>query len=135
MAASTLWHSDIHASNLFVSNGRITGLIDWQAAWAGPLIIQARLARLLDHRGEILSRLPDNFKELEADERNRLNEQVSASILLHIYETHTARQNPLLSRLYRLPHGKTWIQPILFAGDTWRDDILPLRESLIKVER
>ncbi len=135
MTASTLWHSDIHASNIFVSKGRITSLIDWQAAWMGPLFIQVRQPGLLDHRGEILLKLPENFKELEVDEQNRLNEQVSTSILLHVYETHTATQNPLLSRLYRLQHGKTRTQPILFAGDTWQDDILPLRESLIRVDR
>ena len=133
--ASRLWHSDIHASNIFVSKGRITSLIDWQAAWTGPLFIQARQPRLLGHRGEILLKLPENFKELEVDEQNCLNEQVSTSILLHVYETHTATQNPLLSRLYRLKHGKTRTQPILFAGNTWQEDILPLRESLIRVER
>ena len=135
MTASMLWHSDIHASNIFVSKGRITSLIDWQAAWAGPLFIQARQPRLLDHRGEVLLRLPENFKELEVDEQNRLREQVSVSILLHIYETHTATQNPLLSSWYRSRHGKTRTEPILFAGNTWQDDILPLRESLIRVER
>lgn len=80
-------------------------------------------------------KLPENFSELEADERDRLSEQVASSIVLYIYENRTARQNPVLSRLYRLKHGQTRIQPILFAGDTWTDDILPPRESLIKVER
>ena len=72
MTASTLWHSDIHASNIFTSEGRITSLIDWQAAWMGPLFLQARQPRLLDHKGEILLKLPENFKELEVDEQTRL---------------------------------------------------------------
>ena len=135
MIASTLWHNDIHASNIFVSKGRVTSLTDWQAAWMGPLFIQARQPRLLDRSGELLLKLPENFKELEVDEQNRLNEQVSTSILLHVYETHTAMQNPRLSRLYRFRHGNTLTQPILFAGNTWQDDILPLRESLIRVEK
>lgn len=135
LVASKLWHRDIHPGNLFVSEGRITSLIDWQATWAGPLIIQAQQPRLLNHKGEIMLRLPENFKELGADERRWMNERVASSILLYIYETRTARQNTLLSRIYRLDHGQTRIQPILFAGQTWTDDIVPLRESLIKVER
>lgn len=135
MIASTLWHSDIHASNIFVSKGRISSLIDWQAAWMGPFFLQARQPPLLEHKGEILLELPPNFKDLDIDERTRLNEQVSASILLHVYDTHTATQNPLLSKLYRLPYGATRTQPMIFAGNTWEDDILPLRESLIRLER
>ena len=135
MAASTLWHNDIHAGNLFINEGRITSLIDWQAAWMGPFILQARQPQLLDHEGEILLKLPENFKDLEIDEKSRLREQVSSSILLYIYETHTATHNPLLGRLYRLQHGPTRSDPILFAGNTWQGSILPLRESLIRVER
>ena len=135
LVASSLWHRDIHGGNIFVKDGRITSLIDWQATWAGPLCIQVRQPRLLDHKGEVLLRLPENFKKLDLDEQDRLNKQVSASILLHVYETRTAQRNPLLSSLYRLRHGQTRIQPILFAGDTWIDDILPFRESLIRVER
>lgn len=135
LAASTLWHSDIHPGNVFISEGVVTSLIDWQATWAGPLMIQAQPPRLLNHKGEIMLRLPENFKELGADERDQLNEQVASSILLYVYETRTAKQNHLLSRVYRLNHGRTRTQAILFAGDTWTDDILPLRESLIKIER
>lgn len=49
MALSTLWHSDIYATNLFVNESRITSLIVWQASWAGPLILQARHSRLPDN--------------------------------------------------------------------------------------
>lgn len=135
LAASTLWHRDIHAGNIFVNDGLITSLIDWQATWAGPLIIQARHPRLLNHKGEIMLRRPENFNQLDEEERDRLNEQVASSILLYVYETQTARQNPVISRVYRFNHGKTRMQPILFAGETWTDDIIPLRESLIKLER
>lgn len=76
-----LWHSDIHASNILVSKGRITSLIDWQAAWTGQLFIEVQQPRPLDHRGEILLKLPEKFKELEVDKQNHLNKQVLTSIL------------------------------------------------------
>lgn len=54
LAASTLWRRDIHPGNVFVNDGVITTLIDWQATWAGPLIIQARQPRLLNHKGQTI---------------------------------------------------------------------------------
>lgn len=115
---------------MFISESLITSLIDWQATWTGPLIIQAQQPRLLSHEVEVMFRLPENFNDLEADERDRLNEQVASSILLYVYETETIRQDPLLSRADRLNYEKIRIQPILFASDTWTDDILPFRDSL-----
>jgi aminoglycoside phosphotransferase (APT) family kinase protein len=42
LSRPTLWHWDIHASNIFVDNNRVTSLIDWQDTWIGPLFLQAR---------------------------------------------------------------------------------------------
>ena len=39
---ATLSHWDLRAPNLFVEDGRITSLIDWQDTWVGPLFMQER---------------------------------------------------------------------------------------------
>ncbi|OKP10478.1 Altered inheritance of mitochondria protein 9, mitochondrial [Penicillium subrubescens] len=46
----TLWHSDLHSSNLFVDDGRIASVIDWQGSWAGPLFLQAQPSPLVDYQ-------------------------------------------------------------------------------------
>lgn len=135
LVAPHIWHTDLHAGNLFVDKGRISCVIDWQGIWAAPLVLRARHPRLVDYNGDIILKHPDNFKELDAEEKEQVNEQVAKSIILYLYEKQTAREVPLLHRVLQLRYGKIRCDPIQFVGDTWDDDILPLRESLIRVER
>ncbi|EDN07706.1 predicted protein [Histoplasma mississippiense (nom. inval.)] len=46
-------HTDLHSGNLFVDNGHITSAIDWQGAWAGPLFLERRHPRPIDHHGDV----------------------------------------------------------------------------------
>lgn len=134
LVASTIWHTDLHAGNLFVDKGHITSVIDWQQAWAGPLVLQGRHSRLVNYDGDIILKPPPNFKELEPSEKARLKKQIASSRILHLYELQTAKRNTSLNKVFRLKLGQVRCQPISFVGDTWDDDILPLRESLINVE-
>ncbi|PGG97673.1 hypothetical protein AJ80_09656 [Polytolypa hystricis UAMH7299] len=59
---STIWHTDLHSGNLFVDKGCITNIIDWQGIWAGPLVLQARYPRLIDHHGDIILKPPSEFQ-------------------------------------------------------------------------
>ena len=135
LVASTLWHKDLHSGNIFTEQNRITSIIDWQGTWAGPLFLQARHPQLVDHHGEVVLKFPENFKDIEDDEKIKLRRQIASSIILYLYETNTAKENLRLNKVFRDEHGRTRAEPITFAGDTWDDDILPLRESLIRVER
>lgn len=135
MSASHIWHGDLHAGNIFVENGHISCLIDWQGIWAAPLILNARHPRLVDYDGDLILKAPNNIQELEPDERKKIKEQMSRSIILYLYEMQIAKELPLLDKMIRFPNCRTRCDPVLFAGDTWDDDILPLRESLIRVER
>ncbi|RFU35995.1 hypothetical protein B7463_g383, partial [Scytalidium lignicola] len=80
-------------------------------------------------------KFPENFKELKDDEKQRIRQQVASSIVLHLYEMNIAKENPRLNKVFHVEHGRTRGEPISFASDTWDDDILPFRESLIRVER
>jgi len=135
LIAGHLWHKDLHSGNIFVDQTQITSLIDWQSTWIGPLYLQARHAKLIDYNGEIMLRPPPNFKELDDKERARLRSQIAKSIVLHLYELHTAEENPILNKVFRHEHGPTRADPVGFAGSTWEDEILPFRESLIRIQK
>ncbi|KAH8591566.1 hypothetical protein B0O99DRAFT_654279 [Bisporella sp. PMI_857] len=111
MTRSTLWHWDMHAPNFF------------QSTWAGPLFLQYRYPKLVDHTGEVLLRLHPEYRDLEKSEKDRVTNQVKRSI------------NPLLVEVNDIPHGVTRRQTIEFAEDTWEGDILPFRQCLIRLER
>ena len=135
LVAPHIRHTDLHAGNIFVQDGKITSIIDWQEIWAMPLILRARHPQLVDYNGAIVLKHPANFKELDPAKKEEMRDQISRSIVLYLYEKQIAKEIPLLHKVLRYEYGRTRCEPILFAGDTWEDDILPLRESLIRLER
>ncbi|KAI1305469.1 kinase-like domain-containing protein [Xylaria venustula] len=136
LVKSTVWHWDTHASNLFVEGGKISSIIDWQDSWAGPLFLQARQPQLVDYDGEIVPRLPPHYDTLEdEDEKCRIRSQVEKSILLWSYERSTKKVNHLLHEVFHLPHGRTRRDAVDFSTNTWDTDIVPFRESLIRIQR
>ncbi|EAW07758.1 aminoglycoside phosphotransferase family protein [Aspergillus clavatus NRRL 1] len=135
VVAPYIWHTDLHSGNIFVHDGKISSVIDWQGLWAAPLILQARHPRLVDYNGEVILKAPANFKHLDPAEKIRIRGCMSSSILLYLYEKQIAKEIPRLDQVLRFDHGRTRCDPILFVGDTWDDELLPLRESLIRLER
>ncbi|ELR06647.1 hypothetical protein GMDG_00264 [Pseudogymnoascus destructans 20631-21] len=135
MSRATLWHWDMHAPNIFVKDDRITSLIDWQSTWVGPLFLQYRYPKLVNYTGEVMLRLPENYKDMEKSEKDRVSDQVERSLVQFLYETETKKQNPLLVKVNDTPQGTTRRRTIEFAEDTWDGDILPFRQCLIRLER
>ena len=133
--APTLWHTDLRQNNIFVQNGRISCIIDWQGVWAGPLLLQARYPQFVKYNGEFNLHLPENFKELDREEKANVEDQVLKSILLHCYNLDTNKENPLLYKVLTSEHFDTRKMPFIFAPDTWNDEIVPFRESLLRVEK
>jgi hypothetical protein len=80
-------------------------------------------------------RLPENYKNMEKIEQDRVANRVEKSLVQYIYETETKKQNPLLVEVNDIPHGITRRQTVEFAEDTWEGDILPFRQCLIRLER
>jgi hypothetical protein len=80
-------------------------------------------------------RLPENYKDMEKSEKDRVADQVERSLVQYIYETETKKLNPLLVVMNNIPQGTTRRQTIEFAEDTWEGDILPFRQCLIRLER
>lgn len=90
---------------------------------------------LLDYSIEMMMKLPDNFKQLDQTTKDRLRYQVAQSILIHSYETRTAKENPLMHKMMRHPQGKTLKQLEAFANATWDNCLFPFRECLIRMRR
>ena len=136
LAFPRFWHPEFHAGSIYIDDqARITCVIDWQGAWTAPSFIGANPPLLLDYGIEMLMKLPENFKSLDDATKEKLRYQVSQSILIHTYETSTAEKYPLMNKVMRHPHCKTLKQLEAFANSTWDDNLFPLEECLISVER
>lgn len=110
-------------------------MIDWQGAWAGPLLLQARPAQLMDYQGNQLLKRPDNFDDLDDKRKAEIKQQIFKSTLFQLYLIETGEKNPILADNFNLDHGKTRRLLVEYAGDTWDDDIVSFRETLINIER
>ncbi|KXT03389.1 hypothetical protein AC578_3947 [Pseudocercospora eumusae] len=130
------WHPDFHAGNIYVDDeDNISAIIDWQGAWITPPFLGINPPSVLDYGVDILMKLPDNFKSLDDNEKERLRYQVSQSLLITAYETKTAEINQINHKVMRLNHGQTLKQLEAFAHSTWDDGLYPLNECLLRVQR
>lgn len=79
LGSAHIWHGDLHAGNIFVdpaNTTRVVGLIDWQSTELAPLYFQARQPHFIDHEGPVMHGLerpilPENFAQLDADEKRK----------------------------------------------------------------
>jgi hypothetical protein len=131
----TLWHTDLHASNLFADGNGITAVIDWQGTWTGPLFLQAQPSPLVNYQGSILLERPDNFDDLDTEQRAQVKQKIFKSTLFQLYLMETEERNSTLAKAFHLDSGKTRRLPVELAGNTWEDDIVSFREALLNVER
>lgn len=99
--ASTMWHGDLHANNIFVNPEKpteIVGIIDWQSVHLSPFFLQARHPALIEVHGPIpegLGRieLPENFDKMSVDEQKEAKKLRSAQSLYKLYEVELRQQN------------------------------------------
>ncbi|PVH75331.1 hypothetical protein DL98DRAFT_551674 [Cadophora sp. DSE1049] len=135
MTRSTLWHWDLHASNLFVKNDQVTCIIDWQSNWAGPLFIQYRYPKIVYYAGEVVLRLLEDCESMEGNEKVKVSCQVERSLVQYLYEAKTKETNPLLTDIIDIPQRTIRKQTIAFAEESWEGGILSFRQCLIRLER
>ncbi|OJD26043.1 hypothetical protein ACJ73_02587, partial [Blastomyces percursus] len=81
----TIYHPDLHSGNIFIHDGKISSIIDWQSIWAAPLILR----------------------------ENHVRDQGSRSIQL-IYEEKTVKANPLLIKDFTQSFGKALSELVSF---------------------
>jgi hypothetical protein len=135
-AKPILWHWGTHPGNIFVHEGRVCGLLDWQDTWTGPLFCQARRPAFVKYNGELMLRLPEGFQSLEdEDEKLRLRVQVERSLLLSKYDTETKGTNPVLHNSMDIAQEQNRRHILGWSSNTWDGDIMPFRQCLIRVAR
>jgi len=130
-----LHHEDLYYGNIFVEGTNITSLIDWQSSWIGPLQLQARNPPFLDVPKIQRVKLPENFEGLPAEERRKVEEQVEKTILLKVYLEKTEQTNPKFYGALKAPQSKILTKALQFASETWEGGILPLRGTLLKMQK
>ena len=143
----TLWHTDLHFGNLFVSedalaNGKIviTSVIDWQHVSIAPLFLQARVPLFIRYHtptslppGLAIASLPDDFESMENDDKKSIALDIELANHHKLYEIAASSEN---SKYYRVLSSRIrdFILPCIgFSGRTWSGGFVPLRESLLRV--
>lgn len=126
--------------NIFVSqedHTRVMCLIDWQSTSISPLFLQARWPAFLSPpegycEGPEHPKLPENFDDLDADDKNIVLFTKDRATSAKAYEVATYLNN-------HDAYIAKWeiFDPLreLFSriGDTWDDGVVPLRTCLIRI--
>lgn len=98
-------------------------------------MLQAQPSPLVNYQGSMLLRRPENFDDLDSGQQAQIKQKIRKSTLVQLYLLETEERTPLLARIFQLDYRKTRRLPVELAGNTWDDDIVSFRESLINVER
>jgi Phosphotransferase enzyme family len=136
----TLWHTDLHMGNIFVSEEvptEIVGVIDWQFISILPGLTQARWPEFLappeDYEtGAIEPKLPSDFEEMDPDEQAYVISQRDQALQAKCYEV-------ALSRCHRDSYlaltgiHDTLRRLFILCERTYKDGVVPLRDCLIEL--
>ncbi|KAI9670783.1 MAG: hypothetical protein M1817_003894 [Caeruleum heppii] len=137
-SSPTLWHTDLHMGNIFVSSTdyHIVSLIDWQSASISPLFLQVRWPVFLEppegySEGTVTPKLSNNFEQLDADDQAIAVREKDQALCSKAYEVTSFLNNQdAYSAMWKLPKS---IQELFSRlGDTWDDGVVPLRACLIR---
>ncbi|TFK50484.1 phosphotransferase family protein [Heliocybe sulcata] len=145
----TLWPRDVHASNVFVSEGclsgeaiSITSVIDWQHLSVLPLYLQATVPVLFRYHGtrqlpagdsEQLLSLPEDLDALDEEDRIQVRDDIEQFNRCLMYRRLCASLNPEYYRALALPTRTLRCFPVKFASNTWDDKFIPLRDILGRI--
>lgn len=136
----TLWHTDLHMGNIFVSDEiptNIVGVIDWQFISILPGLTQARwpdfLAPPEDYEtGAIEPKLPSDFEGMEPDEQAYVMSQREQALQAKCYEAGLSRCHResylALTRIH-----DTLRRLFLLCERTYKDGVMPLKDCLIEL--
>lgn len=140
--ASVMWHSDLHANNIFVNPEKpteIVAIIDWQSVHLSPFFLQARHPALIEFNGPIPEgfgriELPENFADLSADEQKEAKMLRSAQSLYKLYEVELRQRNKDIFRA--LQYRETLACKITaLAGSLFSDGEPIVNGMLMAVEK
>lgn len=139
----TLWHHDFHLNNIYVdlSTNTITDIIDWQSVSVAPLLLQARIPRMVRHfqplpLGWVLPEKPVDYNQLDDKRKLKVDRDYESALCQKYYEIITAKRNP---RHYSaIIHNDGWkvphVEPLKVISGAWSSrEVFRLRASLMAV--
>ncbi|KAE8151005.1 kinase-like domain-containing protein [Aspergillus avenaceus] len=138
----TLWHRDLHLGNILVCHQdptTIVGIIDWQFVSIMPAFMQVQWPFFLSppenyEVGIVKPELPSNFNEMDPDEKAFAITERDQALLSKCYEAALAKSN--LDSYLAMTKVDTATQHIFFSAEnTWKDGIVPLRDSLMQISK
>ena len=112
LSKPSLWHSDLHANNIFVDPSqptKIVNIVDWQAVSIAPLFRQARLPPLVEFEGPLPEglkpiKLPDGLDDMSEEQKNQARALKIAQSLYKLYQIRMAFQCPDIIEAIRFQH-------------------------------
>ncbi|KAL9027983.1 MAG: hypothetical protein Q9196_003584 [Gyalolechia fulgens] len=139
----TLWHTDLHMGNIYVSSEdhtQITCLIDWQHTSISPLFMQVRWPIFLEppEGYEVgATRLPKphpDFEHLDAVDQEINRAETNQAACAKFYELTTCATN-FDTYVAKWHLNGSFREFFTRIGDTWDDGIVPLRACLLTITR
>ncbi|CAI7609511.1 unnamed protein product [Penicillium crustosum] len=137
----TLWHTDLHMGNIYVSPGepsRIVSFIDLQGVLVLPAFLQARWPIFMKPwqeseyvRGPVQVKLPDDFDQLDEEEKRAALNEWEQDMLAKTYEIATYLENRPAYNAMNVP--RVFRELFVRCGEISEMGVLPLRECLIEI--
>lgn len=136
----TLWHTDLHMGNIFVSDEvptNIVGAIDWQFISILPSLTQAQwpdfLAPPEDYEtGAIEPKLPSDFEGMDPDEQAYAMSQREQALQAKCYEVALSRcHRDSYLALTKIPH--TLRRLFDLCERTYKDGVMPRKDCLVEL--
>ncbi|EGE07154.1 phosphotransferase enzyme family protein [Trichophyton equinum CBS 127.97] len=136
---SVIWHNDLHLGNIYISPDDptiIKGVIDWQSIEACPLFTQVQFPEFLRPPksycpGTEIPKLPDNFDDLDPDEKETAKEEHALATQSKYYEMYCLGYNIPVYNAMKLDR-RLW-EPFVCCELPSTGFLVPLRNSLILI--
>src|SRR5258706_14272655 len=137
----TLWHSDLHLDNIFVDpeSKQITRVIDWQSAAVLPLFYHCGVPTMFRHQGPVSNDMtvwpkrPENYRNLERDERKKIDNLIGSECLHKFYLAITHNKN-LRHWVTLQLQNDVRTQPTRIVQNVWEEcNVFFLRRALIRI--
>ncbi|KAJ6591166.1 kinase-like domain-containing protein [Mycena vulgaris] len=151
MHAFTLWHPDLHASNIIVTPSpteipqiRVESIIDWQTARIEPLLHAGTIPNFLDYSHGVYvapappglavrPELPSNFDTLDEEAQRLANSELREANRSKAYDLLTQNRNPSLHKYRYFEHRELYTWPHYWVSRTWDEGTTFLEKILMEV--
>ncbi|KAJ6631571.1 kinase-like domain-containing protein [Mycena sp. CBHHK59/15] len=150
LRAFTLWHPDLHASNIIVTPPpaelpRIEAIIDWQTARIEPLLQAGTIPDFIEYEdGEYVPapppgltpttpRLPSNFDTLDAAAQRLAEAELREAGRYELFTVLTEQENPSLHTYRTFDDRNYYTWQLYWASRTWDEGTALLEKWIIEV--